>query len=306
MTQQRETRSVRFFPSRSGSAPTERAFLFTRDVPLGIMPIRGSDSRGEYRAELEPASQEVSEWLRGFLHIGQFEGPTLDQALVEFVESASQHLAYAGCMFNELVSGDEPGDLPKRLSPLPPGRIRYLPGRYLQVVPREDREALDGHRWFVVPSEDMWHLSLPRALGTPRMHRRMLKTLERLSLLVPPFAMQAGDLGRAHSYDFSVHRKATELALERATNRWGTIPSLFQVEGTTEYFLFARRLQWQRSQALLREHLFDQLNRLLSRLAIPHRLVVSGLPTSSDIAATIEKLHAGEVDVADAMASSRL
>ena len=294
-------RSVAYFPSRSGATPMERAFLFTRDVPLGIMPLRRARDRPEFVVTLDPPDAGVEEWLTRFLDVGQFTQTTLDEALVEFVESASRYLAYLGEVFFELLPPDEGDGPPTQLAPLPPGPVRHLPGRYLQIVPKADREAMEGRRYFAVPSDAMWHVRLPSSLGSPRQHRRMLRRLERLSGLMPDFAMRSTDLGQSESYDLSAHRKASELALERATNRWGTIPSLFQVKGTTEYFLFARRLQWHAAQAGLREHLIVELNALLSRLEVAHRLVVSGLPTAADISHAIALLKAGEIDVAEAM-----
>jgi hypothetical protein len=293
-------RSFAFFPSRAGDGPMERAFLFTRDIPLGVMPIRGSRDRPEYSVALDPPDPATSDWLAHFIHIGQFGHDRLDEALVEFVETATHYMAYAGEVFFEIVPGDGTSR-PDQLAPLAPGQVRHLPGRYLQTVPKADRQAFDGVRFVTIPAEQMWQVKLPRDLATPRQHRRTLRRLGKLSRVMPDFALNSGDLGRSAHYDFTAHRKACEIGLERATNRWGTIPSLFQVEGTTEYYLFARRLQWQRSQAILREHLIAELNGFLLRLGVPHTVVVTGLPSPEQIEVTLRKLHAGEVDVAEAM-----
>src|SRR4051812_24251109 len=95
----------RYFPSQQGMGPMGHEFMFTRDVPLAIMPIRASRDRPEYSARLEPDDDDVASWLPAFLHIGQFDHDTLDEALVEFVETASHYLVYRGEVFFELVPG---------------------------------------------------------------------------------------------------------------------------------------------------------------------------------------------------------
>ena len=65
------------------------------------------------------------------------------------------------------------------------------------------------------------------------------------------------------------------------------------MNGTIEYYLFARRLQWNRAQALLREHILAALNVLLGRFGLG-RLDVRGLPSASELSLSIERLQRGE------------
>lgn len=299
--------TARYFPSRSGQRPAFQAFLFTRDLPLGLVPYQSSGRASSFSVTLEPHSDEVAEWLTQFLHIGQYRQHDLSSATEQFLETTVTFMAHTGEAFFELggsMAESKPPGLPAALYPLPPGPVRRVPGRYLQVVPSADRKAFDGKRYLSVPADRMWNVRLPRELGTPRQHRRMLKQLTRLSETLPDFALQSPDLGRSEYYDFSSHRQAIEILLERTTNRWGTIPSLFKVDGTSEYYLFARRLRWQRSQALLRDHILCELNALLARLGLSSRVVISGLPGPDQIDVVIRQLQAGEIDVDEAMKAS--
>ena len=91
----------------------------------------------------------------------------------------------------------------------------------------------------------------------------MLAELDRLSDPMPRFALEGKRLSADVGFDFAAHRHTMDVAGERATRRWGTIPSLQQIKGSTEYYFIARRLQFQHSQALLREHIVHELNGLL-------------------------------------------
>ena len=305
------------------------AFLFTRDLPLGVMPIGGQQSRPEYDVRLEPANDRLALLLVEGLSLGRAIGhgraAELPDVVADFVGMATQFLAYFGEVYFELVrlevvvggpadvseqdgeaSSTEAGTAFPVLCALPPGRVRRFPSRYLQMIPKGDRELYGGRRFVALPSESVWHLMLPPALGSPRVHRQMLRHLRRLNGLTPEFAIKDGDVGRSVGYDAGINHAAAVLRREQLTRRWGRMPSVFQSDGPTEYHSLARVLQWQQSQATLREHLFAELNALFDRLGIQHRLVVTGLPSAQEIGYAMQQMRAGKMTVAEAMNVGRL
>jgi len=296
--------SVRYFPSRQSSTPSGHAFLLARDIPLGIMPIRGTRNTPSFNVELTPADEDREGWLRDFIHIGQHRQRSLDEAVVGFVDTAANYIAYFGEVFFEILV-DAQG-VPLELDALPPGRVLRVGGRYVQLVEKADRKALGAHRFVAIPRHRMWRLALPRALGSARRHRRLLRRLERLSDPMPAFALQGLDLGRSSGFELSAYRDALDRLQERATKRWGTVPSIQRPVGPwTEYFFIARRLAFLQAQAALREHMIAELNRLLARLDVPHSVVVSGIPTVRAISSALSRLHQGEVAFAEALDATR-
>lgn len=296
--------AIGYFPSRQGSAPSGHAFLLARDIPLGILPIRGTRDRPEFSVDLVPANSECEVRLCRLLDIGQYEQHSLDEALIEFAETAANYIGYFGEVYFEIIF-DAEGE-PLQLDPLPPGRILRLPGRYVQVIGKQDRNALGVNRNAVIPADRLWRLALPRSLGSARQHRRLLRRLERLSPPMPEFALESGDIGQSVGFEFAAMRDASDRLQERATSRWGTVPSIQRPIGaSTEYFFIARRLAFLHAQAKLREHMVDRLNELLRRLEIPNAIAVSGIPTAADIATTLEQLHRGEVSFAEALDATR-
>ncbi len=296
--------AVPYFPSREGWAPSGHAFLLARDIPLGIMPIRGIRDRPSFKVELVPEDDRREAWLNHFLNIGQYEQDSLDQTIVDFAETASNYVAYCGEVVFEILV-DTHGE-PFRLDPLPPGRVLRAPGRYLQVISKPDRRQLRLRRLVPIPRKRIWRLTLPPSLGGARRHRHLLRHLGVLSDPIPKFALESPDLGRKSSYDFTAYRDACDRLQERATKRWGTIPSIQRPVGpSTEYFFIARRLAFLRAQAELREHMIAELNRLLARLGVPHSVVVSGIPTAHEIASTLDRLHHGEVTFAAALETTK-
>jgi hypothetical protein len=272
--------------------------MFTRDLPLGIMPVlRRNDP--DYQVTLDPGGDEAVEWLLEFLDVGQYTRHELAAALEDFMETAARYIGYQGEVFFEIVDVSD-GKQRFQLAPMALGRVIRGPGGYYQPVPKADRKEI-GKRFVRIPKDRVWHLKLPRSLGTPRQHRRMLRALGERSDPMPAFQLESMDLGRSVGYDFSAHRRACDISVERATRRWGTIPSLWRVEGTTEYFLFSRRLSWKRAQAELREHALAELNAVLTRVDFPHSVSISGLPAPSEIETMIQRLGTGDVTVGEAM-----
>lgn len=322
--------AISYFPSNEGRTSEGQAFLFTRDLPLAVMPIGGSRNRPEYNAKLDPENVHLTLWLANLLDADARRGE-LDDALVDFIETVTQYLAHFGEVFYEIVSttragggskstgkssegtsGDDPEPVQGQELPpiagllaLPPGKVWRVPRHYIQVIPKGDRERI-GQHFVSIPSARIWHLRLPARFGSPRAHRRLLRRLERLDPLRPDFAMEVGDMGRSVGFDFRVQRTAFDIEQERATMDWGRIPSVGQIEGTTEYLFLARILQWRLSQAIIREHVIAELNRLLDRLDIGHRIVVTGIPSAKEVDEALRQMTAGDITVAEAMEVTRV
>lgn len=311
------------FPSQAGHRDKGQSFLFTRDLPLGVMPIAAQRDRPEYDVRLEPANKTLELLLIDALDIGHIRSHDLPDVLVEFVQTTTQHLAYFGEVYFELVpselgaeataeAGEEPAGATKpgpnfpMIAALPPGKVRRIPFRYLQVIPNADREHAGGKRFIAIPAERIWHVKLPASLGCPRAYRRMLERLSPLDGLTPDFAMDIGNMGQSVGYDTTLYHAACAVRREQLTKKWGRIPSLFQIDGPTEYHSLARMLQWQQTQAVIREHIIAELNGLFERLGLEHRLIVTGLPHPEEMGVAVRRMQAGEITVAEAMEVGRV
>jgi hypothetical protein len=278
------------------------ASIFTRDVHTGILPFRNG-GKYPFTVSLARKNQKLEKQLSEFLHIGQFGGWSLEESLWDAVETLSQYLATFGDVYLEIVHEDDKntaGLNGKKLEFLPLGKIFKFYGRYVQLVPLSDWKKGE-KKFYVIPSSRIWHVKLPRKLGTPRKHKKMLKRLNLLSQPMPEFALKDGSLGGSAKYDFTKHRQSKDIAVEQVTSTWGSIRSLSRIQGTTEYYYIVNRLQATRSQALLREHLFLDINRLLKRLGVKNSIKVEGLKTSQEISDSIEKLENGTISFSEAI-----
>jgi len=307
MTDERPKRlSVRYFPSREGSILGGHAFLLARDIPLGILPIRAARDNPDFKVELVPSDEDRATWLTKFLDVGRYERHTLAEGLVEFIETAAEFIGHYGEIYLEILP-DEDGS-PLEVSPLAPGRVVPMPRSYWQIIPKKDREQF-GKNFVPIPRDRIWRLTLPHQLGSARSHRRLLRRLAALSdPSMPDFVFSNPlDQGRSVGYDFSVQRAAEDRLMERATRRWGTTMSIQRPIGdSNEYFFISRRLAFLEAQALLREHLIAEINQLMRRLKVDVSIRVTGIPTATEIAEALKKLHGGEISFAEALDSTRI
>jgi hypothetical protein len=94
MSEQRSPRhSIAYFPSGEGSVPaTGHGWFLARDIPLGIMPLRRHRSGESFEIALTPDDDQRAKWLMGFLHIGQHKQRTVEDAVIDFVDTAAMYI----------------------------------------------------------------------------------------------------------------------------------------------------------------------------------------------------------------------
>src|SRR5205814_3516929 len=160
-----------YFPSSASSRSEimHYAFMFTRDLPLGLMPFRSRRRGTAFNAKLARPNAQLETQLRTFLHVGGYGGHDLPDAIIEFVDDAAQYLGAHGEMYFEIVDDDSGSSVlaGKSLEILPQGKVLHLFGKYIQLVPIKDWKKSEPKAIFI-PAKNIWHLTLPKKLGSPR------------------------------------------------------------------------------------------------------------------------------------------
>lgn len=309
MSGSQERRSIAYFPPATAdpSLPAAgNAWFLAEDFHNGLMPFRSL--RGDastFRVDVVPEDSELAGWVAGLLGARSPRAYELEDATCSFIRDVGQWLALSGEVFFEISETTTDGKPTVALLKLPPGRVTRILSRYVQWVPSH-LQAQHG-RCVVVPAASIWHVRLPKELGSPRRHRRMMRQLSNASGIGPPFTFEDGQFGATvPGYDFSAYHRAIDAEVEHLTRRWGGIPRLHVVKGATEYYFFERHAQWSRTQALVREHVIGEINVLFHRLRPHCRLVVDGLPTSAELLDVTTRLRKGEVGFAEVRNATRL
>ncbi len=298
----RKLRVARYFPSLRGETDFTNAniHMLVEDVQLTVMPIGGrshfaSDFSVEIRGscECENNATVLLESLTGH----DRHDPT--ELLSDVIGRIAQELARSGRAVHEIVRDKDIGKTCV-LRGFTSQRLFHVFGRYIQVIPKADRK-LWKKSCVIIPEKDIWEIVMPRVLGGYRGHRTMLRQLARFQHTGPSFLIQElNGQGWPADYDVQRYTRETEFFESKITSLWGWNRRDYSERNWTEFYLFYRTLQFRWAQACLREHIVDELNRLLRRLDIGAKIVVKGLPTASDILAVRQRMLDGDISFKDA------
>jgi hypothetical protein len=304
-------RSAAYFPGIEQTDPfirvQGRAFLLARDLPIGVTPYHEGDVDAFKAVLVPPVDDKTRNLVRKLLTSEHHHGFT--DAVSAFIRETTEALAYSGELFYEIVESErdveqEASGSGWQLAMLPPGKVLRCGAGCVQVIPDYARAEL-GRKAVWLPRRKVWRVAFPRKLIGARAYRRLLTRLAHLSDVTPEFVLTPALGADVEGYDFQTYHRASDAAVEHVTRRFGSIPSLLQIEPSTEFYYFDRTLQFRYAQALIREHLVDQFNVLLKRLEIASTVRLEGLPTSAEIATLRRQLTRGEIDFAAAAAGSR-
>jgi hypothetical protein len=282
---------------------------FTRDAYLGLVPIRVHASEIEFAAKLRADNEREAEIVR--LLARDSTHYDLTEVVCGFVEEVAEVLTAYGEAAYEVVTRTTPDDSHALAAPstdeqsdrglelVPPLSLHGIGPLILQVAPPTNgRKRPDILR---VPADRIWRIRLPRSLGGARGHRRMLRQLDRLERRGRRFTLNL--MNPPVGYDFTAAQRAIKAAEIRTTRRWGVTG--LSTQGMTDYYTVAGHIENSRVQALLRDHIVASVNALLARLGLPS-FDFEGLPTQADIASTLARLEAGEIDFATANKLTRM
>ena len=179
-------------------------------------------------------------------------------------------------------------------------RLFHAFGRYIQIIPKADRD-LWGKSYVIVPEEDIWDVAMPEVLGGYRGYRAILRRLARFQLLGPLFFQtELTRQGWPAHYDFQRHVREAEFFEAKTTARWGWHRRDYSQSNWTDFYMYYRILRFKWAQAVVREHIVNELNRLFARLRVEAKIVVKGLPTASEILAIQQRMSKGDISFLEA------
>lgn len=287
------------FPSMSREQDlNENLYMLAEDVHLGVMPIGGrTEKKRDFSVIL--SGDEIEREKAGSLigDLDEFDRHDVKGSVCDVVDNIARHLAWEGCAVYEIIQ-DEDGIM--HVHNFTPKRLVKLPGWFLQIIPRSDWQYWK-KRWVIIPSAKVWYLEIPSALGGRKGYRHMLKRLQAFRHLGPYFWSKDLERGVQSSYfDFEEYVRNAEIYYGQVTRAWGWNRRDWSQDRTTEFYNFYKMMTFRWAQSVLREHIIDEMNRLLLRLGITCEIKVSGLPTSSEILKGRRDLQEGAMTFAQA------
>lgn len=282
------------FPSLSrGRDLNHNVHMFTQDIHLAVMPIGGrTEKQKDFTVSLD-GEKSACEYAHNLIgEIGRYDRHDLNGTVCDAVEEVARHLAWQGCAVYEIIT-DESGT--SHIHGFTSQRLLSLPGCFLQIIPRGDWELWE-KKWVFIPATKVWYLEMPTVFGGRRWYRSVVRKLSRFEYLGPAFWRQDLERGeQSMNFDLQLYAKNAAVYYDRVTKAWGWNRRDWTQERSTEFFSFYKLVSFRWAQAVLREHIINEINRLFVRLKIGCQLRVNGLPTSGQIRKIKEELLDGKI-----------
>ena len=286
MSRRRANRAVKpsvatRFPSLSrGPEIDQDVFMFADDIHLALMPISGHTERKKgFTVELHGEEEDCDKAKEIIGSLGAYDRHDTAAMVCDAVDNIARHLAWEGQATYEIVKDNEQiyifGFTPNYLF-----KVMFW---YLQIIPRGDWN-LWNRKFTLIRNKSVWKVVIPFELGGVRGFKRVLRKLGKYSQLGPQFFRRDLERGlTTEHYDFREYARNSEIYVNRVTKKWGWNRRDWSQKNCTEFYSFYKMLLFRHAQALLREHIINEINNLLERLSIKAKLVVIGLPTAIEI-----------------------
>lgn len=274
--------------------------MFTEDVHLAVMPIGGeTEKHPEFAIRFEGSEGDCEQALELSSSLAQYDRGDIIRVVCDAVEQVSLHLAWYGYAVYEIIR-DDVDNSKYYLYSFTSKSLYRLPGYFIQWVPKKDYQYFK-KRYVIIPSKDVWEISMPSALGGVSGYKRLLSRLKRFEHIGPKFWRE--DLEnqiQTKDYNFQEYVRNTEIYYTKIPKRWGWNRRDYSQRNCTEFFTIYKGITFRLAQAILREHIISELNKLFSRLQINATLIVSGIPTSVDILHIRHELSEGKLNFQEA------
>lgn len=293
-------RVVPYFPSLSTLGSLDEydseGSMFTQDVHGAVMPIGRSSG---FTVTIEGDSDHTERTIAILGSLAQYDRHRQEELLSDAISGIAQRLLQEGVAVHEIVR-DEENDGLYSLYSFTSQRLFRVFGKYFQVIPKTDREEW-GKAYVVIPDKDIWKISIPSIFGGCRGYRATRKRLARISQRAPFFWQY--DLSKQNQpayFNPQAYRKEAETLVAKITVWWGWNQRDYDQKNVTRFYQYYRSLRLMWAQAILREHILRELNKLLRRTGIRAKIIMEGLPTPSEILAVQEEMLKGRISFGDA------
>jgi hypothetical protein len=276
--------------------------MFVEDISVGLMGFRHrtEDGRGRVRVEGDDAGKASLNAI--CTSMSDYSRYDLAETVSSAIESVGTRLAWFGKVVYE-VCGSATDIM---LASVDPFHLFRVPGGFIQLVPKKDREWLAGRQYAFLPSTCAWVVRIPRRVTGAKSHQRLLAQLTAVSQPAPEFWTRELKDGKiATEFNVSEYNRRRDAYIARLTRRWGWNRRDSGENHHTEFYYFFRSLRFRRAQAILRDHIVDELNRLLVRQEINARIQLQGFLSAAQIDDLIKRALAGSMHYAEAWREAR-
>lgn len=271
--------------------------MFREDICLAITPIGArSKKHPSFSTKLEGKDREDA--LAILESLSENHRENLNVTACDAIDEIAKQLSWLGFATFEIINTD---DEKISLEAITSQRTYKLPFVTVQFVPRQDWDTWK-KRFTICPNSKIWRIEIPQLLGGKTGYKKTISNLNKFSPGGSPnFHMKNLRQNTNQNYlNIMEYSQKKNISIGRLTKNWGWNRRDYSTEHNTEYYTFYRIIKFRKAQAVLREHITTEINKLLLRLNISCTLSITGAPNYSDIVETGELLKSGDIDFSEA------
>lgn len=289
-------------------------YMLMEDLRLGIMPIAGRTANSNFAIIIKPPSDEIENLIRIGLKAHRGEPSDITEAVCNFVKEAAHIIAYYGKVYYEIVlfytnenKSKIDGFVFENIASY---SLRKRMGSYCQFIPKRviEERGDDLKRYISFNKDELLIIPFPIQMGGAKKMRRVVSDLQWISKYsIPEFALKnMACQQQTKGYDFKTYTENQDVFLAKITRDLGWTARGLISERSLEFYQIYRYLEFQKTKAILRNHIIKSLNNTLifigDKMAFKAEIEVNGLLSPQDYDRNIEKLIEGSLGFSEAMA----
>lgn len=252
--------------------------MFQQDIVLAIMPI-GAKSKNFVDFELKFIGKiEENKDAMNICKSFNSDSYSRDESTVlcDCIENIARSLSWSGEAIYEIAVNKEKDKL--YFPEVTPSNIYPIPFGLLQIPPKLEENQ---KRYVFLQNKNLWIIKIPDILGGRNGYKKILYNLSKFNSLGPKFSMESNEF--LYFIDHSTYRQESHIFNRKATLNWGWDLRDVDRDDKTEVYQYYQDLTFFWAQAVLRDYIIDELNKLFVRLEIKSRINLSGIPMPKEI-----------------------
>lgn len=263
--------------------------MLREDIRTSIMPIGGESSNfPDYSVEFTGDEDNKKNALSVLEELSEYKNYYHDDGtklISDVISHIAGYLAWDGWTVYEILYNSQENKL--RFSGFTTENLFKIFRWYIQI-PKSRNHG--GKKINYLKVKNIWKIEMPAILGGKKGFKKIIDDLKKFDSLVPEFYLK--DINQ--SYDHQEYRELNFIFNTKTTLKWGWSLRDLDSDYKTEFYMFYQKLTFQWALAVLREHIIEELNKLLKRLEINSKIIVSGLPAPSEVLKFREELVKGK------------
>ncbi|MCM3575603.1 hypothetical protein M3172_20635 [Mesobacillus subterraneus] len=277
--------------------------MFTEDMLSHILPIGGKSSKHpDFKIDLEGNQEDIDRFIMLSNIETRYSMNRVTEGVCNFVESIASMLSYQGRAYYRIEGEDKK----YKIRPYTSERLlRIYPTHYYLRL-----NAINSPRdnWInLIHQTTIWKIEIPSILGGPSNFKKTLLRLQRYDLISNQVWLEQLSSNKNRlNFNLSEYSKNHDIYLQRNTRKWGWDKRDTSANNKTEFFLVYQQVEMALAKAFLREHILKEINQLFIRLNWDCKVIISGIPSSSELIELKEELRKGSLSFEDVIDKTSL